>query len=244
MASNINASIPATGGSLSSTPIRNNFATAKSEIEALQSSMLSQNAPARFGSVNNYVDIDSAGNLTFHGTATYWADLIGGIAAAVTSGPGVSLSNTEHSLAYVAAANTADYAWLVFQLDHSWKAGSTILPHIHWEQDQNNTPNWLIQYRWQRQGQTKTTVWSNYKCNTNAIVWSSGTLNQISYGAGIVPPANYGMSDIIQVRLVRDSTNTSTVFAGADPNNATCSVTAFDIHIECDAVGSNTEFVK
>lgn len=37
MASNINSEIPFTGATLSSTPIRENFAAAKAEIETLQS---------------------------------------------------------------------------------------------------------------------------------------------------------------------------------------------------------------
>jgi hypothetical protein len=39
MASNINATVPAIGADLSSTPIRNNFIAAKAEIEALQNSL-------------------------------------------------------------------------------------------------------------------------------------------------------------------------------------------------------------
>lgn len=218
------------------------FATAAQGGKA--DSALQPDAPARLGSATNYTNIAADGTLTLGGAATYWDDLIGGIASAVTSGPGVTLSQTELTLDFVAAANTADYAWLNFQLEHRWKAGSPIFPHLHFEQTQTNIPNWLVQYRWQRQGQAKTTAWSNYKCNTSAFTWASGTLNQICYGAGITPPANYGMSDILQLRLVRDSTNTSTLFAGADPNNATQSVSAFDVHIECDALGSASEYVK
>lgn len=218
------------------------FATATQGSKA--DTALQPDTPVRLGSATNYTNIAADGTLTLGGTATYWDDLIGGIASAVTSGPGVTLSQTELTLDFVAAANTSDYAWFNFQLEHRWKAGSSIFPHVHWHQTQANVPNWLVQYRWQRQGQTKTTAWSNYKCNTSAFTYTSGTLNQICYGTGIAAPVDYGISDILQLRLVRDSTNTSTLFAGADPNNATQSVSAFDVHIECDALGSATEYTK
>ena len=41
-----------------------------------------------------------------------------------------------------------------------------------------------------------------------------------------------------------DNTNTSTLFAGNNTYTATARVTSFDIHIECDDLGSNTEYTK
>lgn len=218
------------------------YATASQGAKA-DSAVQPQAGQVRLGGVTDYLQIAADGTPTLAGAATYWDDLVGGIAAAVTSGPGVSLSNVEHALAFVATANGSDYAWLTFQLEHRWKAGSPIFPHLHFEQAEAAVPHWLIQYRWQRQGQAKTT-WQNYKCNTPAFTWTSGTLNQICYGAGIAAPTGYSISDILQVRLVRDSTNSSGLFTGADPYTATALVTAFDIHIECDALGSRTEYVK
>lgn len=101
-----------------------------------------------------------------------------------------------------------------------------------------------MSYRWQSSGELKDTVWKYYKCNTGVFAYVSGTLNQISHGAGITPPENYRISDGIQIRLIRDTTNTSGLFSGADPNNAICNVTSFDIHIESDGLGSNTQYNK
>jgi hypothetical protein len=202
------------------------------------------NTPTQLGGEDDYLEVEADGTARFNGNATYWDDLIGGIAAAVTSGPGVTLTNAEQSLAFVKTADLSDYAWLAFQIEHRWKAGSTVFPHLHWTQTAAGVPNWLIQYRWQRQGQAKTTAWSNYKCNTPVFTYTSGTLNQICYGAGITPPTGYGLSDILQVRLLRDTANTSTLFTGADPLDATAEVTAFDVHIECDTLGSRTELSK
>lgn len=85
---------------------------------------------------------------------------------------------------------------------------------------------------------------TNYLCNNLSFVWSSGTLNQISYGNGIIPPSNYNLSDILQLKIIRDTTNTSGLFIGTDPNNSICRISSIDIHIECDDLGSNTQFTK
>lgn len=145
---------------------------------------------------------------------------------------------------FLATANLDDYALLPFQLKHQVKAGSAIYPHVHWEQVQNQTPNWLMQYRWQRNGGAKTTAWTNYKCNTNAFTYVSGTLNQLSYGAAVPAPEGFGISDVVQLRLLRDSANASGLFTGADAYTATVAATSFDPHVEIDSIGSASEYVK
>lgn len=247
MASNINSTIPVAGANLLAEPIRNNFAAAKSEIESIQTSLesaLHSNTPAQIGGINDYVNVAEDGTITLVGNATVWDDITPGIAASKTSGPGVSFNTTEITLEFVSNADLNDWALLPFQLSHRVKAGSSIYPHIHWEQTQNIIPNWLIRYRWQRNGQSKTTSWSNYRCNIPAFTYISGTLNQICYGAAIPAPTDYGISDILQLRVLRDNTNASGVFTGADTYSGTASITSFDPHVEFDTLGSKTEYSK
>lgn len=223
-----------------------NYANAAAVAAALDKAgtALQPNAPAQLGGALNYLEVLADGTLRLVGSATVWDDIAQGIAAARSTGPGVSFNAVEGSMDFLATANLDDYAVLPFQLKHQVKAGSAIYPHVHWEQAQNHTPNWLIQYRWQRNGQPKTTAWSNYKCNTNAFTYVSGTLNQLSYGAAIPAPADYGISDIVQLRLLRDSANASGLFTGADAYTATVAATSFDPHVEIDSLGSASEYVK
>lgn len=218
------------------------FATAAQG--GLADTALQPNAPAQLGGADAYLEILADGTLRLVGAATVWDDITPGIAAAKTSGPGVTLNLDEMTLDFVTTANLSDFAVIPVQLLHKVKAGSAIYPHVHWWQAQANTPNWLLQYRWQRNGGTKTTAWTNYKCNTNAFTYTSGTLNQLSYGAAIPAPADYGISDIVQLRLLRDSANTSGLFTGADPYTATVSATSFDPHVEIDSIGSASEYTK
>jgi hypothetical protein len=201
-------------------------------------------ATTRIGGATDYAEFEIDGTLVFYNAATYWHDLEGGGAQLKTQGTGVSFNGTDNTLDFTTSANLSDYGFNNYQINHEWKAGSTIYPHIHWKQKQNNTPNWLIKYRWQRNGQAETTAWSNYKCNTNAFTYVSGTLMQISYGAGITPPANYGISDILEIQIFRDNTNASGVFSGTNNYTVTAGASSVDIHLECDTLGSRTQFTK
>lgn len=204
----------------------------------------STNGKTQFGTGSNYTEFEADGTMKMNGTATVFDDLTSDLTRAKTIGTRVTFNDTNNSMDFTTLADTTDYVILTYQLSHKWKAGSTIYPHIHWEQAENNTPNFLIQYRWQKQGSAKTTSWTNYKTTTNAFTYTSGTLNQISHDSGITPPAGYGMSDLIQLRVIRDNANSSGVFSGADAYTTTVSVTSVDIHYEMDMLGSRQEYIK
>jgi hypothetical protein len=200
----------------------------------------------RMGSGNtNYTQFEDDGTMVAVGDATCYDDLIGAITAVQVLGTGVSLNATEQSMDFTAAAAySTDYGWFSFQMKHAWAAGTTIHPHLHWEQASANVPNWLMEYRWQINGGTKVTAWTKYKTNTPAFTYVSGTLNQICSGGAITPPVGYSLSDILQFRLYRDTSNASGQFTGADPYSGTVKVTSVDIHIQIDMLGSHTEYSK
>lgn len=198
----------------------------------------------KFGTDTNNSYFDADGMLHMNGNATVYDDLIGDITSLKTVGTRVTLNEINNSIDFTSQATMSDYAYINFQLPHKWEIGSTLYPHVHWEQASGNTPNWLFQYRWQKQGQAKETNWTNYKSNTNAFAYTSGTLNQISHNGGIVPPVGASLSDIIEIRIIRDTVNASGLFTGATPYTGTASVTSMDIHYRIDSLGSNTEYTK
>lgn len=199
----------------------------------------------RFGdSTTNYTKFEADGTMVMVGAATVFDDLTADITRAKIVGTRVAFNDAENTLDFTNACTLTDYVVTNYQMTHKWKLGSNIFPHIHWEQTSNATPNWLIQYRWQKNSGAKTTAWTNYKCTTNAYTYVSGTLNQISYGAALTPPVGYSMSDILEFRVTRDTANTSAVFSGVDTYTGTVSITACDIHTECDSIGSHSEYSK
>ena len=195
--------------------------------------------------INTNFVVEDDGTTRLDNTATVFDDMFGDISKVKVRGSGLSLNELENTIDFLISADTDDYAIVVYQMSHKWKMGSTIYPHIHWVQEENKVPNFLIQYRWQKNGEAKTTTWTNYKCNTtSAFTYDGGSLNQITRGSGLTPPTGFGISDIIQIRIIRDSSNGSTVFSGNDPYTQTVSISSVDCHIEIDTQGSRGEYSK
>lgn len=196
--------------------------------------------------VTNYTEFKADGTMQAIGDATCFRDELNDLVKAAANNPASHLvfDFTEGALVFKTNADLNDWAIMNVQINHDWKSGSNVYPHIHWFQAQNNTPNWLIEYRWQRNGQAKTTAWTRAIMTSNVFTYTAGTLNQISGFPVITPPANYNISDILQIRFLRDNANTSGLFAGADPYTADVSATSADVHIEVDMLGSHSEYVK
>ncbi len=199
----------------------------------------------RVGVADNYTSIDVDGSLSFTGNATVYRDEFGDITKLKVADTGMSEDIPNGTVGLMTTCDYVnDYLIANFQLNHDRKHLAPVYPHVHWVQAQNNTPNFLLQYRWQLNNTARTTAWSNLIMKTNAFSYVSGSLNQITHGLSITPPAGDNVSTILQVRFTRDKTNASGAFTGSDTHTATADVTSLDIHIEVDAVGSRQEYVK
>jgi len=195
--------------------------------------------------INSNFVVQSDGTPRLDGPATVWDDVKFDALSLKQSGSGISVNTTEGTVDYTTGADVSDFLIVSPQFPHAMKAGSTVYPHIHWTQVQGNVPNFAIQYRWQINGTTKTTAWTALKCNTAVFTYVSGTLNQIcSTASGITPPAGYGISDILQMRIIRDTKNELSLSYAADPYTATVGVLSVDVHCELDSFGSATQFAK
>ena len=200
----------------------------------------------KFGDSTNNTQFESDGTIKFNGTATVWRDEMNELIGKKLESPAsdITIDETSSSLLFDDDSEVADYVMMNVQLNHDWKVGSSIYPHLHWRQGAAAYPNWLIQWRWQIQGQEETVSWQYRKVATHQFTWSAGTLNQISNFGAITAPAGAGISDIVQFRLIRDCSDTSTLYGDSDPLAGDASAVNFDVHIECDTVGSRSEFSK
>ena len=197
------------------------------------------------------VKIDAGGINILTGTLeltdTVWDDWQGALASNVKVNPSAHIvqDDTEASITFKTTCDTGDYIYMNPQMSHRWKLGTAIHPHLHWWQTTAAQPNWLVQYRWQRNGQAKTTVWTDCPLTVNTYTWSTGTLCQITDATTpITPPADYSLSDIIQFRVIRDVANDSGEFDGAESNSVDADALSFDYHFEIDTMGSREEYVK
>jgi hypothetical protein len=201
----------------------------------------------QFGNIGggNYSEFEADGTLEFNGDATVFRDELIDASRIVTTGSNITLDSAEITIDLgVSCTPVNDWAYYNIQFNHDRKNGVNIYPHVHWFQTGNNVPNFLIQYRWQKNGSPKETSWTNYKMGTNLFTYTSGTLNQITYGAGITPPSGDDVSDILQVKFTRDTNNDTGIFSGTDSYSSVVKVMYVDVHIEMDTVGSRSEYAK
>jgi hypothetical protein len=215
-------------------------------LDSLVGGALREPLSNRFGNALNYTEFGADGTLRLYGTATYWLDEKGQLSGAKLVSPSSKIVQDDAEGAYYFkdSATTADYVWINIQFNHDRKHGAVVSPHLHWWQASATLPNWLVQYRYQQQGAAKTTAWTSMKYTTQAFSYVSGTLCQITDFADITPPTNDGVSDELQIRIIRDTANASGLFAGADGLSGNVYIYDFDAHKECDGLGSNEEYVK
>ena len=210
----------------------------------------------KFGGIDGYTLFDSTGHQTMVGEARPWRDELGDALSIKVQGAGIttdldeSVVNFDFNAAYNVNTALADFLYKNVQLNHDRDLTSSIDPHIHWLQAKDYSPNFLLQYRWQINGGEKTTAWTFLKCNVLTFPYTVGqVIHQISHpSAPIVPPAGSHLSDIIQFRIYRDTTNVAAQFTGNCPyntgGNASAGVLSFDLHFMINSIGSNEEYIK
>jgi len=200
----------------------------------------------KFGNSSDYC-LASSDGIKFFGQASQWHDELQSLLFQQYSNPAadIILNSTEGYVTFTQPCNLSDFAIMNIQINHGWKVGSPIYPHLHWWQNSSDLPNWLIQYRWQNNGRPKQSTWSNVARQTQVYAFVAGsTINQITTFGAITPTSDATLSDIIQFRLLRDGDNDSSAFASTDPLSGNASALNFDVHVEIDMLGSNEEYIK
>ena len=142
----------------------------------------------------------------------------------------------------------ADKIHYNYQVYHRHKLDGPAHFHVHWYQQQAGIPNWWMRWRL-GQGGSDFGAWTSSKWTGHAYTYTAGNMLQITgfdpidlalvAVGGVLAP-----SDFIQVELTRDSDNSSTLFAGADPVSGDVTYLDFDPHLQIDKAGSEQEYVK
>ena len=194
-----------------------------------------------FGGINDYVKIDLSGRVSLAGTATVWKDLP---PASISVGPG---SSSPSFTAYNGNLRAYEFTGsgpvkelnMVFQMHHEYKEGSTIYPHVHLYVPNDVTGGGLkfgLEYTWANkdgiEGATTTitktvTISANAGNNGNYIIPFDGIV-----GTGMK------ISSLFSCRLFRDPSDVDDTFGSS------VWLKSSDIHVECDTIGSNDEYIK
>jgi len=130
------------------------------------------------------------------------------------------------------------------QLPHTWKEGTTIYPHLHWLPKSTTTGNveWNFEYSWVNYDPTTPQV---FPAITTSTVVANGPFTAKTHLITPLTTGNVGIdgtgkkiSSILVCRIWRNSVNAN------DTYNADAGVLFLDFHIQIDASGSTSPFVK
>jgi hypothetical protein len=193
--------------------------------------------------------IEEDGTIRADGEAQTWRDelqpLIG---KRLDNGKGtVAINLDEFTVNFKSLADYEEGVVMNIQLNHDWDGISPIKPHLHWFQNQDKIPNWLIAYRWHQNGEAKVTTWTYQDVINTVFPYTDGTILQICNFGSITPPASPAATDvssILQLKLMRDNGNTPYVYSAKDTYTGDAEALSLDIHIKTDTEGSRTEFQK
>jgi len=139
--------------------------------------------------------------------------------------------------------NDADQVAIIAQMTHRWKSGTALQPHVHWMQSAAAVPNMLLKYRTYSNGDTPS-AWTLAATTGQAFTYTAGSILQVSSWPEI-DTTGLGISAFIDIKIYRDTANTSTEFAGADPLTGDWLMKDFDLHFEIDQPsGSSEQWLK
>lgn len=141
-----------------------------------------------------------------------------------------------------AAASTETIAGLA-QMPHSWKEGTAIVPHIHWQKTTSAAGNvlWRFNYEVVNNGDVALLTYAGETDTSSSV---SGTPDNDTANESLI--SSFGehsmtgkvISSLIFFRIHRIGGDASDTY-GADAR-----MLEFDLHYEIDSLGSNEPFVK
>jgi len=202
------------------------------------------------GDSTNFFTVEDDGTDVRYGDATTWDEASQSFVGAniFTVAGRVDYNFTELTLDF---ANNARYpeepVGIVIQAMHARKPASDIRPHLHWIQNQNATPNILVEYRFYNNGDS-IPGWTLKALTASDNLFTypgSGSIQQITeFNLPVGTFAGMGLSFTFDCKFYRDTGNISTLFSGLDGYSGIWNAKYYDIHFEKDMTGSRQEFVK
>ena len=175
------------------------------------------------------------GHILLGGEATAWDDVVTPLVTATQGQVDKPAWNTTDGTFDFPRNDPTAIMYLNVQMPHRRRADSTVRPHVHWHQTQAGNPVFKMYYRWSNLGGAVPAVWQTYVMDKLVFPYpGTGEIDQILDGQTPLDGTGMGISSMLQDKLYRDDN----VYAGVVP------ATSFDIHVEIDGFGSNTEFVK
>ncbi len=191
---------------------------------------------AAIGGEAHYLDVAADGTVTLVGDATCWDDLLVPLTESVKGTLTLPHWDATNFGLLFPQNDPSEYVTFNFQMPHRWKEGTTVYPHVHFLQGQNQAPTFKLDWRWYNIGASVPSFTTGYTMGTlvGSQTWSSGLLHRIVQGSGGLDGTGKTLSSILQIKLYRDDN----VYSGD------CLAVSFDLHFQIDSFGSASEYTK
>jgi hypothetical protein len=168
--------------------------------------------------------------------AGLWDDMRFPVVAINPPGQGSDPTYDVNELGYLFSANGTETLHIIAQMPHTYKEGSDIRPHVHWEPTNVNINNvvWRFSYRWRNNGET-IGAWIDVDIQA-AAAGIADTLQVNTFGS--ITKVDAKISSMLDIKLSR---------IGGDANdtyNADARLKEFDIHFQKNTNGSFLETIK
>lgn len=137
-------------------------------------------------------------------------------------------------------ASSTEVLYVVAQLPHSWKEGTVLRPHVHWEKSAAGAGNvlWQLRYEWSVPGQVRSSMTTINAATAVSTFDSNLADSHIITSLPDIDGADKVISSMLLMRLERVGGS------GLDTYANDARLLEFDIHYKRDARGSEGEFRK
>jgi hypothetical protein len=141
---------------------------------------------------------------------------------------------------FLFSATSTELLFVGAQLPHSWKEGSDIEPHVHWQKTTSDTGDvyWQIEYKWAPIGGIMDASFTQAGSYTTVITDDNTADKHLITSLGSISTTGRQISDMLLIRIAREGGNVNDTY-GADAR-----LLEFDIHIELDSRGSQSPYAK
>ena len=186
---------------------------------------------------SNYSEFEADGTLLFAGNATVWEDMRA--PATAINPPGVEGDPDwdATNIGWLFDAAGIEILYIVFQVPHSYKEGTDLYPHVHWQPTTTNTDDvlWKIDYKWTNINATD----AGSTTPVELLAAGNGTaLKHQMDSFTALSGTNKTISSILTIKLSRMGNDEDDTYTGD------ALLKEFDIHYQIDTVGSRTELAK
>lgn len=198
---------------------------------------LEVNGSARFGDSVNYIEFEADGTMRMNGASTVWDDMTFPVTAINPAGTATAMTFDPDNIGFLSSATATQSVAILAQMPHSWKAGSSIQPHIHWMPTTTNGGNvlWRMEYKWTNTDDVESSTWTAIDALYSGN-WTAWKHQMASFG--FIDWTGKTVSSMLVIRISRiggDVTDTYT---------ASALLREFDIHYEMDTLWSRERLTK